>query len=1201
MTISQSGSVITQTNEPAIAITGVSSIANGIRFTTAVAHGYSNGNFVQIKGTTDYNYAWRIESSTATTFDITNQTKLIVPGGGQANYHVKVSDLFTTSQTGTVERGDNDPSGLIGLSGVTTISSNAMTIINTGTNVIDIQGAWMWDGRRHNILSGQGTLGVYVNGNGFLKLGRTLFTGTELYSHVAHVYQNTGVTTTPFDPGNFDTPTGALCVDGPSATLHWEDCAIQCMTFGGGPSFIAGNGFNFINNANIYIENGIWQTRQPYLAGWRTPNGYIKDSFLFSGSTIIFSDAVAGNEPQGLSVAGAASAIFGQGAPLFQWRNLDVSNRANVADLKLFTEFGTSFTEQYAINNSTGNNLKIKSDTPGSDSRNKGRNLVIKELIANVQDQGGNGIDGAVVYTRDTNNGQRKNLNGFDDTADKSYQGSTTSGLTGTLSIITAIVNVASSTSTPAGTDTNGGTSNSGVYRVDFRGKGDTTLPAANDAATQAAYDETAKFDVMSFGYGYRVSTTSVLLSGIDVLTQTVVNLVDAGITNPSKSAVDAYTGILHVFNAGTLEITVTQNHSWNEVYDFIQSVSADNPSEVWDNNKSEYASTLNKQNYTFTNLSLTVNGASLSCDEGQTLPTKPSVVSGGFFEDDDGAIWESAGSIFKASRARIQVVDSVSSLPISGAAVGFGDELTQTVLSYDSTQSKTVLVTDGSGQVDGYFVYQIDSTVFTQTASVVTEYSYTHLKTPRSLSGAPIGSSTASEVSRLSQDQETSLSQTGAGAITGVSIAHSSKLADLGDNTLSDSYDRIKFLQSSDADIEPGIPGCMSICIYGQILSKSGSNYTAISDWSYSNVGNTGAFFDGSIIFDAPGVISRSYSGTKFIFSVAGTYDFRGASINYNVELINSSGLAVTVLLSPSMTFTNTGPMITVTQSIPVDVTAPNLIDGTRVLLTNTTQSSTIIDNSLVSGSAGYIYSGSLGPGQEFEDGDILELRIAWWSGVNAMIPIVTTVEVTTSGASFLGTQEVDTIHDSLGYNGSLIDKNASPSTGEISADIGNVEIDADDPDGLFDSRKGIAWFRYITHTAAGIQGFDIEAIEYNPDERNILVHGNLKIDNVNSTPIKITDGIWVPENGDYIVASTSNTVWWVPDDRVYQGKFQIVNHYSSDMIMSVKDDTVSANIDDETTSLSVSDDEVSVSLEDDSVSAADFNDEVSVATVEE
>jgi len=219
----------------------------------------------------------------------------------------------------------------------------------------------------------------------------------------------------------------------------------------------------------------------------------------------------------------------------------------------------------------------------------------------------------------------------------------------------------------------------------------------------------------------------------------------------------------------------------------------------------------------------------------------------------------------------------------------------------------------------------------------------------------------------------------------------------------------------------------------------------------------------------------------------------------------------------------------------IYVDISTPNLISGSRVQIYNNTKGVELANTLLTTD--GYSLN-VLVDDTNLSIGDEIRLRATYQSGTIAKLPIQTTGVVTEAGLTFTNTQQDDELHNALGYDGSLIDIDNSPSTGEIKADFANIQIDVNDPDNIFDCRKGIAWFRYICTTEQGIRLYDPNAIAYNPDTRNILVYGSLQIENTKDVALKIVEGIWKRADGGDLIASTSNTIIWVPNDRIYESK---------------------------------------------------------------
>lgn len=604
MTVSQVGSVITVSNEAPVVISGISALSNGFQVTTSAAHGYSNNDFVQIKGTTDYNWSFQINGVTSNTFNCVNQRF-----------------SFTSSQTGTCERGELDLSNVVGLTGVTTLTNGGITIVDVGTNQLFVEGCLRIDPRNYVLVSGVGPGAVVVQNGGELFLGKVLIAqGTFNYSNPLTAYINTGTPTEFFYPSNFTaTPEGALCVMDSDSLIVIESAAIQLTTFGSGTS---GNGLQFVNDARVFIRNGKVVSRGfPFsFSGIRSSNIDI-EGFEFVNSTLIWGSEVAGNEPIGFQLKSSADGVFGYDGS-YTWRNLEVANQGNGADVLLWTDFPVAtLTQQKALNNNTGNNIRLKGATTTADSRNKGYATVAKEINVVPRDLAGTALDGASVYIRDTDNGQRKNLNGIDDTADKEYSGTTSGGAgTGVLEVVTAIVNVASTTSTPPdATNKIGNTSaNTGAYRVDFRGKSDTLSSPSADL--QSDFDATAQFDILSGKYGYRPQTVTALLAGHDVLEISVALLDDPGITEAVEATVAAYTGITPVYSGGTLTVTVTENHTFDEVYDYVKYWEATNLSAVWDNGQQAFLTTSNGVNFSGNNFELIVDATYTVTASGQTV-----------------------------------------------------------------------------------------------------------------------------------------------------------------------------------------------------------------------------------------------------------------------------------------------------------------------------------------------------------------------------------------------------------------------------------------------------------------------------------------------------------------------------------------------------------------------------------------------------
>ena len=266
--------------------------------------------------------------------------------------------------------------------------------------------------------------------------------------------------------------------------------------------------------------------------------------------------------------------------------------------------------------------------------------------------------------------------------------------------------------------------------------------------------------------------------------------------------------------------------------------------------------------------------------------------------------------------------------------------------------------------------------------------------------------------------------------------------------------------------------------------------------------------------------------TGHAIEITAAGTYDFTGNSFSgYGADgttdaaIYNNSGGAVTLTLSAgdaAPTVRNGTGASTTINTPTVDITAPNLIDGTRVLLRNDTANTTI-DNSVVSGAGGYSYTTSSG---DASDGDVIKLFATYQSGTSAKQELELLGTFSSTGVSFPNSQ-VDLIeYATIGIDGSTVT--------EFTADGINVQVDIDDPDGQTTKDRFIAWWFYNLTTSSGIAtyfgGLTVE------DASNFKVNASvvdLKLDNVSGSPLVFTDAKRLyRDDGETIVASSSDSI---------------------------------------------------------------------------
>jgi hypothetical protein len=263
----------------------------------------------------------------------------------------------------------------------------------------------------------------------------------------------------------------------------------------------------------------------------------------------------------------------------------------------------------------------------------------------------------------------------------------------------------------------------------------------------------------------------------------------------------------------------------------------------------------------------------------------------------------------------------------------------------------------------------------------------------------------------------------------------------------------------------------------------------------TYTGSGASIVIVNNTIRYTADDTITGS-TATKLVFDGAGTtYTVSGGSIS---EFENVSGSAVTVALAnsaPVPTLTETSGTITLTQN--VNVTAPNLLDNTRVQIYNITKG-VELGNSVVSGGGGYSLTVDL-LSASVDDGDTLRMRATYTSGVTAKTEIETTGSISSAGLTFTNSQVDCPVYNTIGIDGSLIT--------QFSADYVNDELDIDTA-GNFTLADMYAWWKYNLTTAQGINEFfgGITAV----DEGNFQINTSvlsIVLDNSTTTDAVQTD----------------------------------------------------------------------------------------------
>jgi hypothetical protein len=454
---------------------------------------------------------------------------------------------------------------------------------------------------------------------------------------------------------------------------------------------------------------------------------------------------------------------------------------------------------------------------------------------------------------------------------------------------------------------------------------------------------------VRCYGYQFQEFPVDIGARTVTNLSQNENNFVVA-----NESTAGAYTGI--TVNGSAETITVSSNHTLQEVYDYCNWWAAQSANMQYD----MPISTADGINFTLAaGWLITVTGSGVELiQESARLTDKSSVftvASGAFFEDADGAIWEASGSLYYASHAYLSVFDSVTAAELEGAIIGWGDATTEDVLLYNKSLVLDTLVTDVNGEAEGYFVYRIDSTTYADTKQITGEYDHIYSTIPRSLDGAPIGTSGSPAVIRLVPDPQVTLSKAAAGAITGITVDATNDVIDLSDETLPNAYDNLKYQVTADADIDTGIPACMYFCLYGLPLNKSGTNYTGrTSTTIYQNFADGGVLSSAIVEFDTPASYNYTFGEIQFNFDANGTYNFGGSTFQAAVTVDTINDSTATFQVGAGVVVTNNDPTNITVEQTPTQygITFENLVAGSSVRVFQT-GTQTLEDNNESTGTS--------------------------------------------------------------------------------------------------------------------------------------------------------------------------------------------------------------------------------------------------------
>lgn len=620
MSFSKSGSVIIQDNEAGKSITAVADGGSNELDLTVTSHGYSAGDLVVVTGTTSYNGTYIISS-------IVDANTVAIPDrdiDGNQN-------AFGSTETGTVARGDKDLSGMTGLTGVT------KTVIGTGDRArvsydlanptyLLISGSLMHDTDKEVVVFSNNVAGssaqsiVIVRGSYYygLKING-------LPSNQSGIEIN--VDANPWFCGAILNDTGAsIVVSGPTSSFNMYGGLISGAIT---TSYRNGATINLYDGKYVIRDEGITNGQN-----WLTrclDASYNIQKHSIKGGSLSIGEGTAGST---FSISRPES---GGVAYWFQHRSNTpvrikdyiVGNSYDVGVAIYQTPTPSVAHVSISENSDAGTAVDVRGGetNPAVYAQNAGLHIFVREITVNLVSDAG-AVDGR-IYIKDTNNGQRKNLNSVDDTSDKIYEATIVSGSMsswtktggGSLSyvndneVILGIVNVTRNSSNSRGI------SNQGIYRKDLRGKND--------------IEGEDLFDIDYASYNFELKSFERSLSGSGVFSLDEKIFTDEFITETTKATVDAYSEL----------------ETPEKIYDRAKSY-------LYDNYAGESSTIVNRSGSTIDagsyNVTIDATAGSVFSIAGSTITIKASAFAGTI--NTTGTLTLANGSIINGSFSSISI-----------------------------------------------------------------------------------------------------------------------------------------------------------------------------------------------------------------------------------------------------------------------------------------------------------------------------------------------------------------------------------------------------------------------------------------------------------------------------------------------------------------------------------------------------------------
>jgi hypothetical protein len=276
--------------------------------------------------------------------------------------------------------------------------------------------------------------------------------------------------------------------------------------------------------------------------------------------------------------------------------------------------------------------------------------------------------------------------------------------------------------------------------------------------------------------------------------------------------------------------------------------------------------------------------------------------------------------------------------------------------------------------------------------------------------------------------------------------------------------------------------------------------------------------------IFSVPANLPTGYAGTAGTVYIKSNNIAQAGGINTlvttgNVTLQNGATSGLTIRDASGF-------------SLSVDVS--NIVEHSWIQLYNVTQDAELANEAVVGTSYAYSYQAGVS-NAVINTGDVIRLRLTNQpTGTTTACDWYENTTVATDFGVVFQANQVELLpFPSLGVIGSSVT--------EFTLDANNIEVDLNDPDGLTQKRRFVAWFYYITaNSADGIRSY-FKGLDL-LDSGNCVINQDivdLKMDNIGTQQVIFNDygfylyrkdnSDWVkfPSSGNYGITSNSGKVF--------------------------------------------------------------------------